>query len=74
MNNGQLVALLRAAFLVPAEGFNKVEGKPFKVAEIVEAIRGAAGGMTYATRGFVSVPPLHTVERGSGGEDTEMRS
>ncbi len=39
MNNGQLVGLLRAAFLVPAEGFNKVEGKPFKVAEIVEAIR-----------------------------------
>ena len=38
MNNGQLVALLRAAFLVPAEGFNKVEGKPFKVAEIVQAI------------------------------------
>src|SRR6266702_612145 len=43
MNNGQLVALLRAAFLVPAEGFNKVEGKPFKVAEIVEAIESVHG-------------------------------
>src|SRR5216117_4025793 len=39
MNNGQLVNLLRAAFLVPANGLDKVEGKPFKVAEIVEAIR-----------------------------------
>src|SRR5947207_2205647 len=38
MNNGQLVQLLRAAYLVPAEGLSKVEGKPFKVAEIVHAI------------------------------------
>jgi len=34
MNTGQLVQLLRAAYLVPAEGLNKVEGKPFKVAEL----------------------------------------
>src|SRR5213596_3668307 len=38
MNSGQLVQLLRASYLVPAEGLNKVEGKPFKVAEIVQAI------------------------------------
>src|SRR5216110_1199479 len=38
MNNGQLLQLLRAAYLVPAEGLSKVEGKPFKVAEIVQAI------------------------------------
>src|SRR5216117_2089522 len=43
MNNGQLVQLLRAAYLVPAEGLNKVEGKPFKVAEIVAAIESALG-------------------------------
>src|SRR6059058_4341973 len=42
MNSGQLVQLLRAAYLVPAEGLSKVEGKPFKVAEIVQAI-GARG-------------------------------
>jgi 2-oxoglutarate ferredoxin oxidoreductase subunit alpha len=39
MNTGQLVQLLRAAYLVPAEGLSKVEGKPFKVAEIVQAIQ-----------------------------------
>jgi 2-oxoglutarate ferredoxin oxidoreductase subunit alpha len=39
MNDGQLVQLLRAAYLVPAEGLNKVEGKPFKVAELATAIR-----------------------------------
>jgi 2-oxoglutarate ferredoxin oxidoreductase subunit alpha len=40
LNAGQLVQLLRAAYLVPAEPLSKVEGKPFKVAEIVQAIRG----------------------------------
>ena len=39
MNTGQLVALLRSTFLVPAEGLNKVTGKPFKISEIVDAIR-----------------------------------
>src|SRR3989475_764896 len=38
MNSGQLVQLLRASYLVPAEGLNKVEGKPLKVAEMVQAI------------------------------------
>jgi 2-oxoglutarate ferredoxin oxidoreductase subunit alpha len=34
MNLGQLVWMLRAKYLVDAEGFNKIQGKPFKVAEI----------------------------------------
>ena len=41
MNDGQLVKLLRAEYLVPAEGLNKVTGKPFRVAEIETAIRAA---------------------------------
>ena len=39
MNDGQLVTLLRAEFLVPAEGLNKVTGKPFKISEIETAVR-----------------------------------
>lgn len=39
MNAGQLVTMLRSTFLVPAEGLNKVTGKPFKVGEITAAIR-----------------------------------
>jgi len=39
MNNGQLVRLLRAEYLIPAEQVSKVTGKPFKVTEILEAIR-----------------------------------
>ena len=38
MNNGQLVRLLRAEYLIPAEGLSKVTGKPFRVVEILEAI------------------------------------
>ena len=39
MNDGQLVTLLRSEYLVPAEGLNKVTGKPFKITEIEAAVR-----------------------------------
>ncbi|MEE8209381.1 MAG: 2-oxoacid:acceptor oxidoreductase subunit alpha, partial [bacterium] len=38
LNLGQLVRLLRAEFLVDAVGFNKIQGKPFQVAEILDKI------------------------------------
>ncbi len=41
MNAGQLVTMLRAKYLVPAEGLNKVAGQPFKIAEIEAAIDAA---------------------------------
>src|SRR6266511_2535481 len=44
MNNGQLVKLLRAEYLVPAESLGKVTGKPFRVTEVVQAIRKVFGG------------------------------
>jgi len=34
LNTGQLVRLLRAEFLIPAESLSKVQGQPFRVAEI----------------------------------------
>ncbi|MCZ6510197.1 MAG: 2-oxoacid:acceptor oxidoreductase subunit alpha [Alphaproteobacteria bacterium] len=40
MNKGQLVTLLRAQYLVAAEGLNKVNGKPFLINELETAIRG----------------------------------
>jgi 2-oxoglutarate ferredoxin oxidoreductase subunit alpha len=39
MNKGQLITVLRAQYLVDAQGLNKVTGKPFKIAEIEDAIR-----------------------------------
>jgi 2-oxoglutarate ferredoxin oxidoreductase subunit alpha len=39
MNTGQLITVLRSEFLVPAEGLNKVNGQPFKIFEIEDAVR-----------------------------------
>jgi 2-oxoglutarate/2-oxoacid ferredoxin oxidoreductase subunit alpha len=39
LNMGQLVKVLRAEFLVDAIGFNKVQGRPFKVSELVVRIQ-----------------------------------
>ena len=38
MNNGQLRTVLRAEYLLPAEGLNKVSGLPFRISEIEAAI------------------------------------
>ena len=44
LNIGQLLRLLRAEYLVPAERLSKVQGQPFKVAEIRGADRRDAAG------------------------------
>jgi 2-oxoglutarate ferredoxin oxidoreductase subunit alpha len=49
MNMGQLVMILRAKYLVDAQGYNKIQGKPFKQAEIedkIEELLGAGAGPT----------------------------
>ena len=46
MNNGQLLTLLRSTFAIPAEGLNKVSGKPFFVSEILNEVRTRLGGQT----------------------------
>ena len=43
MNMGQLIMLLRAKFLVDAQGLNKIQGKPFKQAEIEAKIEEMLG-------------------------------
>ena len=39
MNTGQLATILRAEFLVDAKPLNKVNGKPFRIVEIEEALK-----------------------------------
>ncbi len=39
LNRGQLRTILRDRFLVDAKGLNKIQGKPFKVSEVMEAVR-----------------------------------
>jgi len=36
VNLGQLLLLIRAAYLIDAVGYDKVRGKPFRIAEIVD--------------------------------------
>ncbi len=38
LNCGQLRALIRSRYLVDAEGLNKVSGRPFTIAEVVQRI------------------------------------
>lgn len=38
MNTGQFIRLIRADFLIDAEGLSKVAGQPFKIGEILAAI------------------------------------
>ena len=38
LNMGQLLLLLRGMFLIDAKGFNKIQGRPFLVSELEEAI------------------------------------
>jgi 2-oxoglutarate ferredoxin oxidoreductase subunit alpha len=44
LNRGQLRSILRDRFLVDAKGLNKIQGKPFKVSEVVEALRPLLSG------------------------------
>jgi len=43
MNMGQLLWVLRAKYLVDAEGYNKIQGKPFKQSEIEGKIEQVLG-------------------------------
>jgi 2-oxoglutarate ferredoxin oxidoreductase subunit alpha len=43
MNMGQLLMILRAKYLVNAQGYNKIQGKPFKTSEIEQKIEQMLG-------------------------------
>jgi 2-oxoglutarate ferredoxin oxidoreductase subunit alpha len=43
MNMGQLATVLRDRFEIPVESLTKVSGQPFKIVEILDAIRAHAG-------------------------------
>ena len=44
MNTGQLLTVLRSEYLVPAKGINKVNGQPFKIRELEQAITAEMEG------------------------------
>ena len=44
MNMGQLLKVLRAKYLIPAVGLNKIKGQPFKIVEIENAVEALLKG------------------------------
>ncbi len=44
MNMGQLLKMIRADYLIDAFGYNKIQGRPFKVSEIANRINRALEG------------------------------
>ena len=44
MNMGQLLKMVRADYLIDAIGFNKIQGRPFKVSELTNRIIRALEG------------------------------
>jgi 2-oxoglutarate/2-oxoacid ferredoxin oxidoreductase subunit alpha len=46
INNGQLITLIRAKYLVPAFGFNVIKGLPLRAEEIENTIEEILGGKT----------------------------
>jgi 2-oxoglutarate/2-oxoacid ferredoxin oxidoreductase subunit alpha len=71
VNLGQLLQLIRARYLVDAVGYNRVRGKPFRIAELeAEAERILAGGGQQRENVEVQMPaPKATaaVAAGDGG-------
>jgi 2-oxoglutarate ferredoxin oxidoreductase subunit alpha len=54
LNTGQLRMLLRAEYLVDCIGINKVQGKPFSISELLEAIEKQVPAQTKTVRAVAS--------------------
>ena len=50
LNMGQLRSLIRAKYLIDAQGYNKVQGRPFAVQELINEIRKQLGMATAAPK------------------------
>ena len=48
LNMGQLRTILRAEFLIDCKGLNKIQGMPFKVREVMDAIEALLDGAPVA--------------------------
>lgn len=55
LNMGQLRMVLRARTLVDCAGLNKIQGQPFKVREVIDAIEGLLEGKSLASGDAVLV-------------------
>ena len=72
LNLGQLRTIIRANYLVDAIGLNKVQGKPFSVAEVAEKMESVLRGDKATTKpagtdGYGSHAESHFGKSASGG-------
>jgi 2-oxoglutarate ferredoxin oxidoreductase subunit alpha len=68
LNMGQLRMVLRSRFLVDAVGYNKIQGKPFKVTEVVAAAERVLAGETNLFGARVEARAVTAGMTMSGGE------
>jgi 2-oxoglutarate ferredoxin oxidoreductase subunit alpha len=59
LNMGQLRAVIRDKFLVDAAGLNKIQGQPFKVAEVIAAMENELGIAATKTTGSSTQPQVN---------------
>jgi 2-oxoglutarate ferredoxin oxidoreductase subunit alpha len=50
LNTGQLRSVLRDRYLIDIKGLNKIQGKPFKVGEVVQAVDALLAGEASAEK------------------------
>jgi 2-oxoglutarate ferredoxin oxidoreductase subunit alpha len=72
LNLGQLRMIVRARYLVDAIGLNKVQGKPFSVAEVVSKMEAVLRGDTASTEASpepldLEAPPKAILEKVAHG-------
>jgi 2-oxoglutarate ferredoxin oxidoreductase subunit alpha len=56
LNMGQLRQVIRATYLIDALGLNKIQGQPFKVREVLDAIEAQLGAKPTEPTAAVSQP------------------
>ena len=49
LNNGQLLQVINAKFQCGAKGYNKIQGQPFKINELVEVFENELNVKAHAT-------------------------
>ena len=73
LNMGQLRTIIRAKYLVDAIGLNKVQGKPFSVAEVVEKIEALLRGDTNDSQATPEPIDSESTVEGRAGESGARR-
>ncbi len=73
LNMGQLLWVLRAKYLVDAVGLNKIQGRPFKQAELEQKIEEMLGKPGEFRMSTTTLPPITPLNKKDFQTDQEVR-